>query len=71
MEDALLDRFGTAIRRLRSERGWTQEGLANAADLHRNYVGDLERGKRNPTLHVVAQLADAFELSLSELLEDV
>jgi transcriptional regulator with XRE-family HTH domain len=53
---------------LRHDRGWSQEDLAEASGLHRTYVGGIERGERNCTLEVLACLAEALEVSLSELL---
>lgn len=56
------------VRMLRHDRGWSQEDLAEASGLHRTYVGGIERGERNCTLEVLACLAEALEVSLSELL---
>lgn len=49
--------FGQRLRELRQERGWSQERLAEAAGLHWTYVGQIERGRRNVTLHNVLKLA--------------
>ncbi|MGD8497265.1 MAG: helix-turn-helix transcriptional regulator [Chromatiales bacterium] len=56
------------VRMLRQDRGWSQEDLAEASGLHRTYVGGIERAERNCTLEVLACLAEALEVSLSELL---
>ena len=40
--------FGNAVRQVREERGWSQERLAEHADLNRSYIGDLERGRAMP-----------------------
>jgi transcriptional regulator with XRE-family HTH domain len=45
----------------------TQEELAQASGLHANYIGDLERGERNPTLLTVLALARGLRCKLSEL----
>lgn len=55
------------IRKLRVERGWSQEDLAEHSGLHRTYISGLERGTRNPTLAVMQSLADALGTNLAEL----
>ena len=59
--------FGRAVRRRRREMDWSQEELAERADLHRNYISDIERGDRNPSLENVHKLAKALGISVSEL----
>ncbi|HYK04390.1 MAG TPA: helix-turn-helix transcriptional regulator [Thermoanaerobaculia bacterium] len=66
--EALL--FGQSLRRLRTERGWSQERLAEAAGITLNYVGNLERGEQGPSLHVLVRLARALEIDLSVLVSD-
>ncbi|MCY4157416.1 MAG: helix-turn-helix transcriptional regulator [Gammaproteobacteria bacterium] len=41
------------IRAIRTQLGWSQEKLAEASGLHRSYISQLERGRRNPTLGVL------------------
>jgi transcriptional regulator with XRE-family HTH domain len=48
--------FGSVLRRLRQERGFTIEEAAKRADVTANYLGDVERGQRNPTMKVVARI---------------
>jgi transcriptional regulator with XRE-family HTH domain len=48
------------LKRLRTEKGWSQEELADQAGLHRTYVSGVERGVRNPTITIVATLAKAL-----------
>lgn len=67
----LTIKLGNKIRLLRKKKGWTIEDLAFEADLNRNYIGDLERGLRNPTLKVLEKVAKAFEISIQELLADI
>jgi transcriptional regulator with XRE-family HTH domain len=61
-------RLGANLRRLRLERGWSQEEFADLADIHRTYVSDIERGARNPTITVVEKLAAPFALAAGDLL---
>ena len=63
--------FGMIVRRIRSERGLTQESLASRANLHPTYVSGLERGVRNPSLDVLSRLAKAFGMKLSEIVMEL
>ena len=58
MAKGLLHALGEELRASRLRRGMSQEELAGRAGLHRNYVGLLERGQRNPTLLVLAEHVD-------------
>lgn len=60
--------FGNNVRRLRHERGISQESLADDVGLAVTYVGQIERGLRNPTLSVVEKVARAFGVDPVELL---
>ncbi len=62
-----LRTLGAQVRSLRSRRGLTQEDLAEAAGVHRTYVGAVERGERNPSFLNLHVLADALEVSVAEL----
>lgn len=61
------DRFAAHLRELRDKRAISQTRLAELAGLNRNYVGDVERGKRNPCLDNIIKLADALNVNPSEL----
>lgn len=61
--------FGLIVRRTRTALGFTQQKLADVADLDRGYLSELERGVRNPTLTVQARLAVALDVRLSELIQ--
>lgn len=62
-------RLGRNIRRLRQDRGWSQEDYADRAGIHRTYVSDIERGARNPTITVVEKLAGPLEVPPGTLLD--
>ena len=66
-----LIELGKRIRFLRLERKWSQEDLALAAGINKNYLSDLERGMRNPTFEVLDKISTAFGMSLSQLLMGV
>jgi transcriptional regulator with XRE-family HTH domain len=61
-------RLGANVRRLRLEKGWSQEEFADRAGIHRTYVSDIERGARNPTVTVVEKLALSLGSSAAALL---
>jgi transcriptional regulator with XRE-family HTH domain len=62
---------GKRIRHLRSERGWRQIDLAEAAEISENYVSDLETGKKEACLRTLQMIATTFELTLAELFKGI
>ncbi|MEN9724160.1 MAG: hypothetical protein RJB38_2146 [Pseudomonadota bacterium] len=64
----IVMRFGQTVRRIRLKQGLSQERYAELAEVHRNYVGLIERGERSPTLSNLVRLANGLGISLSELL---
>jgi transcriptional regulator with XRE-family HTH domain len=54
---------------LREAKGWTQEQLAERAAMQRSYLGDLELGRRNPSVRTLVKVANAFGISVQELFE--
>lgn len=61
---------GKNVRRLRTGRGLTQEQLAFEAEIDLTYLGGIERGTRNPSLLVMARIADALSVRLTDLLKE-
>ncbi|TPL00666.1 helix-turn-helix transcriptional regulator [Mesorhizobium sp. B2-4-14] len=61
------ERVGWNVRRLRVEKGMSQDHLAYAAEVERAYVGYLERGKRNATISTLEKVAKVLEHDVSEL----
>ena len=64
----IRSRLGSNIRRLRTERGLSQEAFADLANIHRTYVSDIERGARNPTITIVQRLGDALGVEAADLI---
>lgn len=62
-----LKAFGQHLRELREKRELSQIRLSELAGLNRNYVGDVERGYRNPCLDNILKLADALNVNASDL----
>ena len=63
--------LGKTIRDLRMELSLSQEELAERADLHRTYVGGIERGERNVSLENIVRIAHALQFVPSQLLERI
>jgi transcriptional regulator with XRE-family HTH domain len=64
-----LATFGQRVREQRAELGLSQEGLAAASGLHWTFVGQVERGRRNLSLHNLLKLADALGVDPGELVQ--
>jgi transcriptional regulator with XRE-family HTH domain len=60
--------LGQVLRQLRLSRQLSQAELAAIIGVHRTYLSGIERGTRNPTLHVLRRIADALRIRISELL---
>ena len=69
MED-LLRSLGARIRELRLERGWSQEKFSEICDVHRTWMGQIERGK-NISVNTLANIADGLGVTLSTLFAGV
>lgn len=66
---ALYEQLGTAVRRLRQKRGWSQDVLSDRSGLHRAHIGEIERGETNVTLQTLKTLADTLNVKITELLD--
>lgn len=62
-------RLAANIKKLRKERGWSQEVLADEAGLDRTYISGIERKVKNPTVTVVERIASALHCTLGDLLD--
>jgi transcriptional regulator with XRE-family HTH domain len=66
--DNIKAKFGHQLRKLREDRNLTQEELADKAGMHFTYIGQIERGLRNPSLVNLYRLAKALKVSAEKLL---
>lgn len=71
MDKRLLKKFGLKCKQLRGDISLSQESFANRIEMDRSYYASIEAGRRNVTLLNMKKIADGFNISLSELLEDV
>ncbi len=62
--------FAGNLKKIRNDRNYSQEYLANLAKIDRSYLGAVERGERNVSIDSMGKLADALGVDLVDLLED-
>jgi transcriptional regulator with XRE-family HTH domain len=70
MRDTLVQ-LGKRIRALREERAISQETLADLAEIHRNYISQIEGGKRNLSFYNVVKVARALKVRPSKLIDTI
>lgn len=66
----LIQILAANLKRIRIERGLSQEKLAEIVDLHRTYISGIERGMRNVSLHNIEKIAEALDVGVVDLLTD-
>ena len=66
-----LTQLGMRIRYLRKQLGMSQFDLSLEADVNKNYISDLERGQRNPSLVILERIANALGVDLSTLFKGI
>lgn len=69
MEEDILLQFGKRVKELRTQNKLTQEQFAQKTRLHKNYIGMVERGERNPSLINIQVIANGLEITISELFQ--
>jgi transcriptional regulator with XRE-family HTH domain len=67
IDSEILKMFGERVRQLRKVKDFSQEELAHRADLHRTYIGMIERAEKNITLLNIEKIANALEVKIPEL----
>jgi transcriptional regulator with XRE-family HTH domain len=67
MDKTTLEKFGKRVREERLKKSFSQEELALKAGVHRTYIGMIERAEKNITLENISKIANALNLSISEL----
>lgn len=70
MTKDILIRFGQKVRSERTKLGISQEELASRADVHRTYIGMIERAEKNITLENIEKICKALDLTISEFFKD-
>lgn len=63
-------KFGNKVRELRLEKGHSQEQLAHLADLHRTYIGMIERAEKNISLINIEKISNALEINIFDIFKD-
>ena len=71
MRHDIAKQFGQRVRKLRDERGFSQEKLAAKADIDRAFLSGIERGVENPTLFTIQAIADALETGVGHLMKGI
>jgi DNA-binding XRE family transcriptional regulator len=66
-----LDRFARNLKRVREERGISQEALAHRADLSPSHVGKIEQRRREPGVRTIVKLSKGLRVSAAELFEGI
>ena len=66
----ILIKFGERVRKIRKEKELSQEEFAHKADLHRTYIGMIERAEKNITLVNIEKIANALDVAIKEIFEE-
>ena len=70
MHKEILIKFGQRVRSQRMKLGLSQEELASRADVHRTYIGMIERAEKNITLENIEKICKALDLNIGEFFKD-
>ncbi len=64
------EKFGSKVKSLREEKGFSIEHLANISNVDRNYISDIEKGKRNVSIEIIEKIINALESDFSVFFND-
>jgi transcriptional regulator with XRE-family HTH domain len=67
--ETINEHLGRRVKKLRGDRGWSLDNLAQASGVSRSMLSEIEREKANPTLAVTYRIANAFGMGIAELIE--
>jgi transcriptional regulator with XRE-family HTH domain len=68
MKSSILKRFGNNVKKIRKSRGWSQEELGRRSNLHRTYIGSIERSERNVSLINIERIARSLGAKIENLI---
>jgi transcriptional regulator with XRE-family HTH domain len=67
----ITKKFGKQVKKLRLEKGLSQEALAHHADLDRTYIPSIEKGERNVSITVIEKIAKALKIKIVDLFNGI
>jgi transcriptional regulator with XRE-family HTH domain len=70
-KSVILNKFGLRLKEIRKAKGLSQEQLAEKANLHRTYIGMIERAEKNITILNIEKIANALEVNINSLFENL
>ncbi len=66
----IKEKLGIKVKKLREEKGFSKEKLANISNVDRNYISDIEMGKRNVSIEIIEKITTALETDLATFFND-
>ena len=66
----IQEKFGNKVKSLREQKGISIEHLANISDVDRNYISDIEKGKRNVSIEIIEKIISAFDTDFATFFND-
>ena len=66
----IKEKFGQKVKALREEKGFSIEYLANISNVDRNYISDIEKGKRNASIEIIEKVINGLETDLATFFSD-